>query len=286
MGLRRFSPLAATLALLAAPALTEAQSVAQSEPAAAETAPAQTADEEIVIRGRRFTFRRELEAAREHVWEVFNEINSDDDFDISCDTSARSGTRMTRRVCRPQYANEATAQAGKDLTRRIQGCDPTGANYEICLEMALQNGSSEAQQYVARIAYMDQRLDDEFRRLVRERPELATAVSEFLAKENEYEGNGTLSREVPANLRELPYGAQRLFEVIMGDDPWQHRLTQRTFTIADIFGEIRELEFQCAEGRERIDYVLGVEWTVPSNRSDCVLQVEAKKGTTFRLYEF
>ena len=99
-------------------------------------------------------------------------------------------------------------------------------------------------------------------------------------------GNRTLSRQVSANLGRLPYDAELLFEVIMGNDAWQHPLTQRTFTIADVSGEIRKLEFDCAQGNERIDYEMGVDWTLPANRTDCVLQVDAKKGTTFRLYEF
>jgi hypothetical protein len=272
-----------------------AMAQAQGEPAATAIAqPAQEADEEIVIRGRRtlLTLRKETEAAREHVWEVFNEINTNDDFDISCNTSARSGTRMTRRACRPKYANDATRQAGKALVRRMQLCDPTSGAYAICLEQAYADGSSESQQYIARIAYMDERLDQEFRQLVRARPELMTAVYELLVKENEYRevagvGNTTLSRQVTATLGgELPYDAELLFEVIMGNDPWHHPLTQRTFTIANVFGEIDRLELECAEGRERIDYVAGVDWTLPDNRSACLLQVTAKKGTTFRLYEF
>jgi hypothetical protein len=270
---------------------TRAQDAAQATDGAQS---AQTADEEIVIRGRRtlFTLRQETEAAREHVWEVFNEINGNDDFDISCNTSARTGTRMTRRACRPQYANDATREAGRALARRIRLCDPTSDGYAGCLEMAMANGNSEAQQYIARIAYMDRRLDDEFRQLVRERPELATAVHEFLTKENEYKeaagvGNATLSRQVSAAPGdELPYDAELLFEVIVGNDPWRHPLTQRTFTIANVFGDIRKLALECAEGSERVDYVAGVDWSVPGNWTTCLLQVTAKEGTTFRLYEF
>jgi hypothetical protein len=45
----------------------------------------------------------------------------------------------------------------------------------------------------------------------------------------------------------------------------------------DVFGEVRALEFDCAEGSERVDYVPGVDWTLPSDRSACVLQVSAKE---------
>ena len=113
----------------------------------------------------------------------FNDINSDDDFDISCNDSARTGTRVTKRTCRPEYANDATRRAGRDLARRLQGCQ---GGTDACIEQAMQAGTADAQEQVAVITYMDGRLDDEFRRLVRERPELMMAVYEFLRKENEY----------------------------------------------------------------------------------------------------
>lgn len=175
------------LASLAAIALAAApQAHGLNEPPATEAS--QEPVEEVVVRGRRtlFGLRKELEGAREHVWEIFNEINSDDDFDITCTNAARTGTRLTRRACRPQYADIATSRAGKALARRIHQCDPTSEFYASCLEGAMQNGSAEAQEYIARINVMDRRLDDEFRRLARERPELASAILEFLDKEREY----------------------------------------------------------------------------------------------------
>ena len=160
---------------------------AQNEPAATQSAqPVQaSADEEIVIRGRRtlFALRKEVETAREHVWQVFNDLNNDDDFDISCNDSSRTGTRLRKRTCRPEYANDATRRAGRDLARRLQGCQ---AGNDGCIEQAMQAGTADAQEQMAIIAYMDGRLDDEFRRLVREHPELMMAVYEFLRKEDEY----------------------------------------------------------------------------------------------------
>lgn len=44
-----------------------------------------SADEEIVVRRQRLSdVRLELEAARVQVFDVFNEVNSDEEFDISC----------------------------------------------------------------------------------------------------------------------------------------------------------------------------------------------------------
>jgi hypothetical protein len=135
----------------------------------------------------------------------------------------------------------------------------------------------------------ERELNDELRQLALKDGQLKQAVVDLANAQQTYQlrvGNTTLSRQVSAMLGELPYDAKLLFEVIMGNNPWRHPLTQRTFTIADVFGEIRKLEFDCAEGRERVDYEIGVDWRVPGDRTPCMLQVNAKKGTTFRLYEF
>jgi hypothetical protein len=84
----------------------------------------------------------------------------------------------------------------------------------------------------------------------------------------------------------LPFGAELMFEVIMGVDPIRHSLTRQTFTIADVLGEIRKLTVECDQGRQRLDYESGIDWTVPSGWSACTLQINAKRETKFRLYEF
>ena len=96
----------------------------------------------------------------------------------------------------------------------------------------------------------------------------------------------TLSRQVTAVIGTLPYDANLMFEIIMGNNPWRHPLTEHTFTIANVFGEVRKITVECAEGRRRIAYEPGADWTVPSDWSSCTLEVNAKKGSTFKLYEF
>ncbi|HEX5418884.1 MAG TPA: hypothetical protein VFY39_02715 [Gammaproteobacteria bacterium] len=46
------------------------------------------------------------------------------------------------------------------------------------------------------------------------------------------------------------------------------------------------MKIECDEASRRIDYEFGIDWTLPSNWTSCVLQINAKKGTTFRLNEF
>src|SRR5689334_14628455 len=98
---------------------------AQDEPpATASAVQAQEPVDEVVVRGKRtlFSLRKELQAARENVWDVFNTINSDDDFDIACTSAPQTGSHYKKRACRPQYATNATRQAGQDLARRMSAC--------------------------------------------------------------------------------------------------------------------------------------------------------------------
>jgi len=175
--------LAAALLAASSPAFAAAQNEPPATPSAAQS---QEPVEEVVVRGRRtlFSLRRELQAARENVWDVFSAINTDDDFDIACTSAPQTGSHYKKRACRPQYANNATSRAGQALARLMSAC---GAGDAGCLEAAMQSATSEAQAELAIIPYMDKRLDAEFRRLAVEQPELAAAILEYLAKEREYD---------------------------------------------------------------------------------------------------
>lgn len=142
--------------------------------------------EEVTVRGQRSLagFRLEAVAARERIWDVFNEINDDDRFDISCSREGRTGTRITRRVCRPGYAADATSEAGKEFARYAGLCSPEDA---ACLEAAYAAGTLAAQRYIAEIAHMDQRLDEEAQRLARENVQFALAILDYQQKQREYE---------------------------------------------------------------------------------------------------
>ena len=84
----------------------------------------------------------------------------------------------------------------------------------------------------------------------------------------------------------MPFDAKRAYEVRIGREPWDVALTERTFTLAAVAGEVRKLRVKCAQGSKRIDYQPDVDWTLPSAWHGCTLQVEATPGTTFALYEF
>jgi hypothetical protein len=176
-----------------APAVT-AQPEAAGPPAPAESSADGASGEpidEITVRGDAslYALRMDVVEAREHVWDVFNEQNSNDELDVHCFYSTRTGTRMKKRTCRPQYAEDATSEAGKLYARRIQMLCPPGelGNVDpVCLEGAMATGSSEAQAILSRVPVMDERLDAEFKRLAVENPEIADAITNYFEKEQAY----------------------------------------------------------------------------------------------------
>lgn len=161
---------------------------AQDEPGASTDAKRNLeATEEIVVHGERSlsSLRFQMREARERVWEAFNVVNTNDDFDISCSQVRRTGSRVPQRVCQPQYASDGTSRAGKEFVRIIQMLCPVPDS--VCLEGALWNGSAEAQREIGKIRYMDGRLDEEFQRLASENPGLWLAIVEYQMKEREYQ---------------------------------------------------------------------------------------------------
>jgi hypothetical protein len=81
-------------------------------------------------------------------------------------------------------------------------------------------------------------------------------------------------------------GAGAVFEVRVGRKPWRHELTRRTFTIARVYGEIGDLEVECDAGSAKLKHEEGVEWTLPESWGACTVIVDARRDTTFGLYEF
>jgi hypothetical protein len=88
------------------------------------SAPASTADapdpkaplDEVVVRGKRVQLaemRRELLQLEDRFYSRYNELNTNNDFDIHCVDEARTGTRFVRRSCRAVYQEEAFHEEAK-----------------------------------------------------------------------------------------------------------------------------------------------------------------------------
>jgi hypothetical protein len=199
----------------------------------------------------------------------FNEINSDDLFDISCEWRPRPGSRVQYRVCLSSSWREEESNIARSM---LQAGPPAAA--------------SEAQQ-----RDMQRRLIREMKVLLVEDHELRQANERLVGAQLALSGKTGIAPEWSSSRQvfspdALPFGADLLFEVQIGRTPWSHVLLERTFTITDVSGDIRKLEVECDRGGERLEYAAEVEWTVPAGWNECTVRVAGKRETTFRLYEF
>jgi hypothetical protein len=113
-------------------------------------------DEEIVVRGRsRALLRMQFELAEDAVYERFNEINSDDEFDIHCRREVTTGSRIQQRVCQGNFWREAQADAGQETARGLQGS--ASLNPQLFLGEALYKRELLAEE-MRRLASEDEQL--------------------------------------------------------------------------------------------------------------------------------
>ena len=77
--------------------------------------------EEIQVLGTRtlYSIRMEIVDEENKIFSMFNELNSDDRFDIFCDNIAPTGSHIKQRVCEPRFVTETRAQMTQDYVRGI-----------------------------------------------------------------------------------------------------------------------------------------------------------------------
>ena len=242
-----------------------------------EMAAGETDEDVVVVIGRTpAALRLQIELAEDAVFGRFNEINSTDDFDIRCRQEVYTGSRIPQRVCLPNLWRDAQREAGEEAVRAMQG-----------------SNAFDAALFLAEAKYKYRLMEEEFRELIQSDEDLLESV-QHLARLTELASNRerhvgpleTASERFYAGDTDLPYGAAAMVNVGFGDDAWSHTLTYRVFAIANLFGELRDVELVCGSRSERLEYEAGVEWTAPGTEGSCAVTVEARPGTTFSLFEF
>jgi len=170
--------------------------LAQDELAGRERAgdsPAQDTTEEVVVRGRRLTdLRFEVQASREQAYAIFNEINSNNDFDVYCREEGRTGTRSTERVCRAQFENRISATAAREYMAAIFTlCQPNSDGFvdtQACMFGGPgQAGKSAAQGIEGQLPTMRDQMTEEIFRLAREDDRFAQAILDWYEANEQYE---------------------------------------------------------------------------------------------------
>ena len=77
--------------------------------------------EEIQVLGTRtlYSIRMEIVDEENKIFSMFNELNSDDRFDIFCDNIAPTGSHIKQRVCEPRFVTDMRARMAQDYLRGI-----------------------------------------------------------------------------------------------------------------------------------------------------------------------
>ncbi len=96
--------------------------VERENPATIATPEAAGSTEEVIVRGRSpAALRIQIELAEEALYDRFNEINSNDEFDIHCKEIAFTGSRMLTRFCQPNFWHTAEERLAYDTVLMLQG---------------------------------------------------------------------------------------------------------------------------------------------------------------------
>jgi hypothetical protein len=254
---------------------TNASAATPKTAGAAPQAPEPTAEDEIIVLGRIGALRHELEVAEDAMYDRYNEIVGDRRLEIHCHSEQKLDSHTSRRVCLSNGWREEDANFAQGAINQMRG--EIGPNQ---------------QQYRAEQLRVRQQVAKEMRRLGAKDPQLREAIvsvgkaQDALAEQTDAQAVHSVSRELEPGDAGRPSDAKHAYEVRAGREPWDLPLTERTFTLAAVSGEVRELRVKCDQGSKRIDYKPDVDWTLPSAWSQCSLQVHATPGTTFALYEF
>ena len=257
--------------------LTSGMALAAGDTPESPKTPPDVGDEVIVLGKSWAEIRTQIQRAEEAVYSRFNEINSNDEFDIHCYRETLAGSRILHRVCESNAWRAAMAKMGAEYARALQGgpaipvatylAEGQSKNRLLAEEMKQLGMRDEVlRQDLWRLGNLEQGLSDLLRPGVRP---FATAAVQQTADQGA-----------------LPYDAALAADVRIGRKAWTHTLTHRTFTFAHLYGEVEHVAVACRGQQGQLQYEAGSEWTLPPDWRSCKLRVEAPFGTRFTLYEF
>ncbi len=137
---------------------------AQDAPPAAE--PRSGADvEELIVPGRApANLRLEIQRLETAVYDRFNALNGNDDFDIHCFERAPTGSNIPLRTCAPNFVIEAEARAARNMLKDGRGSNANNFN-RAELNLSMEQKSRELTEEMQRVAREDEQLLRDLARL-------------------------------------------------------------------------------------------------------------------------
>ena len=203
-------------------------------PAASETAV--PPGDEIIVHGKALEkLKLRIKRAEDDVYTRFNEINGDDSYDIHCYERAFTGSRIKKHVCMSNAARAADIAIAEASVRALQGPIVAGRSDGTTNTFVTGTPGGEtalAQSEHAKQLDTERRVQAELRRLAHEDPALRAAVGRLGQAYRALDAvagsrPGETSYVEQSGEHELPFDAQHLFEVHVGNVAWSHSLTER-----------------------------------------------------------
>jgi len=92
------------------------------EESAVDSETSQNVIEEITVLGERTTYslRLEIKSTEVEVYKMFNELNNNDEFDVTCEEIVYTGSRIPVQTCMAAYLREEEASRTQDFYKAYQ----------------------------------------------------------------------------------------------------------------------------------------------------------------------
>ena len=93
------------------------------EESAVDSETSQNVIEEITVLGERTTYslRLEIKSTEVEVYKMFNELNNNDEFDVTCEEIVYTGSRIPVQTCMAAYLREEEASRTQDFLQSLSG---------------------------------------------------------------------------------------------------------------------------------------------------------------------
>lgn len=143
----------------------------------------------------RWELRQAIIEAEDRFYERYNELNTDDDFDVKCRVEARIGTRLTTRMCRPLYQEAAVQENAKQAVEVRQYFQATGqlGTPPVPAEIVIMARRPDFERHMRKVVLESPELGE----LLHERAIAAEALEAAMRREAEEVGGKRQSREPP-----------------------------------------------------------------------------------------
>lgn len=139
--------------------------------------------DEITVLGEKslFVLRNELYRAEEDFLDLFNSLNSTNEFDFKCEKFTATQARRRYHVCIPRFAAKAEAQASAEM---VMGWHRAFAQRTV---RDLDSYTNRRGAQVGFVQRKERQMWDEMAVLVREKQEMREALAKLEAAKNNYD---------------------------------------------------------------------------------------------------